>query len=514
MAFTITPQHEAIFSWVTDPAPTKRAAIIDAVAGAGKTGTLIQILSRIPAKDTAIFLAFNTSAAKEVEQRAKDGGLARAGIDFRTLNSMGFRGLTSRFRGVRLEANKTEAMLASRLSESDRRTFTVTVVRLVSAAKSQGLVPDGVGGRTLLDDTQESWDALIDQFAIDAPGDKDRLMGRAVDIARKCLVAGLRDITVCDFDDQLYVTYALSLPLRRFDWLMVDEAQDLNPIQRHLIGEAITEGGRLIAVGDPFQAIYQFRGADSQSMPAIERQYDCATFPLSVTYRCPRAVVTLAQQIVPHIAAAETAPEGMVTKIENPEAVEFRPDDMILCRTNAPLVSFAYRLIRRRISCRVAGREIGVGLIRLIKRFDAVDLIDFSEKVEQFAAEEQERLERIRASDARLQAHADRCDCLRVLAEESKSLEEMEQTIADLFSDSGARLTLSSVHKAKGQERRRVFILNPELMPSKMARTAEQRQAERNIQYVAFTRARSELCFMSISEKHAEATKPAAKQEA
>jgi len=67
-----------------------------------------------------------------------------------------------------------------------------------------------------------------------------------------------------------------------------------------------------------------------------------------------------------------------------------------------------------------------------------------------------------------------------------------------LFSDNrdGSVLTLATVHKSKGLEWDRVFILDPKLMPSKYARQQWQLDQETNIHYVAITRARQELYYI------------------
>src|SRR5690606_18120963 len=105
---------------------------------------------------------------------------------------------------------------------------------------------------------------------------------------------------------------ALDLRVREFDNVLVDEAQDLNVAQRILIRRMLKEGGRLIAVGDPRQAIYGFRGADSDSFRLIGEEFNATDLPLTVTFRCPKAVVAQAQRYVSHIQAHETAPEGEV----------------------------------------------------------------------------------------------------------------------------------------------------------------------------------------------------------
>jgi len=67
-----------------------------------------------------------------------------------------------------------------------------------------------------------------------------------------------------DFDDQLYLPLLWKLRLFQNDFVFIDEAQDTNPVRRALAKLALRPGGRLIAVGDPRQAIYGFTGASHE----------------------------------------------------------------------------------------------------------------------------------------------------------------------------------------------------------------------------------------------------------
>ena len=58
------------------------------------------------------------------------------------------------------------------------------------------------------------------------------------------------------------------------------------------------------------------------------------------------------------------------------------------------------------------------------------------------------------------------------------------------------KITLSSIHKAKGLENDKVFIYRPELMPSKFAVTEVEKEQELNLMYVSYTRAKKELVFV------------------
>jgi len=266
--------------------------------------------------------------------------------------------------------------------------------------------------------------------------------------------------------------------------------------------------GRLLAVGDPKQAIYGFRGADSSAMAMMKDEFGCEELPLTVSYRCPKKVVEKAQTIVPYIEASETAPEGLV--VYNPGTVDdtgkfrpqpFRPTDAVLCRNTAPLVGLAYRLIGKSIGCRILGRDIGAGLVALIKKLNARGIDSMLEKMAEY---EKREIDRLMSRDMNSQAEAvkDKVTCIEIivasLPETNRTIPALISSIQALFDDkANGVLTLCTVHKSKGLEWERVYILDAgKYMPSKWARRPWQKEQELNLMYVAYTRAQQELAFI------------------
>ena len=114
-----------------------------------------------------------------------------------------------------------------------------------------------------------------------------------------------------------------------------------------MVLSSVKVDGRIIAVGDPAQSIYQFRGADSEAIPNFIDKLRAKTLPLSVTYRCPKSVVRLAQEVVPDIEAAPGAPEGTVRKYSLKNFLNrLNPEISFLSRTNAPLIKYCLKLLR------------------------------------------------------------------------------------------------------------------------------------------------------------------------
>jgi hypothetical protein len=159
----------------------------------------------------------------------------------------------------------------------------------------------------------------------------------------------------------------------------------------------------MIFVGDPCQAIYGFTGADSDAMDQLRAATNAITLPLTVTYRCPKAIVAEANKLVPDIVAHEDAPQGIVRSIEYDGMFgeNLSKDDVVLCRNTAPLVQLAYTFLAKGIACRVEGRAIGEGLAKLAKRWKLSGLAALLTKLEDFEAKQSVYVQGPRGKDSR-----------------------------------------------------------------------------------------------------------------
>ena len=300
---------------------------------------------------------------------------------------------------------------------------------------------------------------------------------------------------VIDFNDQIRfpVIYNLSMP--QIDNILCDEVQDFSSMQAELIHKL---KGRYVLVGDKHQAIYGFRGAMSNSMSFLKGYFNCVELPLSLTYRCPKLVVNEARKLFDDIEALDDAKDGVV---RYSEASKESYDDttLVVCRNNAPLISLAYRLLRDGKPCHVKGRDIAEGLTRLVKKQDAVTVKELIDKLDDWYDNETYKARR-KDNEAKLQSLEDKYRSLLVFTE-GISLDappsEVVERIDKLFANGKGKGTiLSTIHKAKGLEAERVFILDKHLMPAPYAKQEWQKEQEKNIEYVAITRSKDELVYM------------------
>lgn len=414
-----------------------------------------------------------------------------------TYHSLGMKAVGRAFGKLRVDEYKTWSILdGMKLPVGDHleKVFKVKLVGMVGKAKNYGL----------LKPKREELEWIVDRHDLELDDMQEMVFDMVPDVLKK----SAQQTSVIDFDDMIWLPYVLNLDTPKFDIVMSDEAQDLNMIQQYL---ALKAGARHVVVGDRNQAIYSFRGADSKSMDSMRQRLDVANdgrgvvdMPLTLTRRCPKSHVEMAQMLVPQIKAMDSAPQGKVTLMSKDEAVKvMRPGDMVLCRVNAELLMVAYKLLKRGVKAVVRGRDIGRGIVKLIEHAekDAGQSLTVSElmtyagnitdsEVSKFMSIPHGRGE-MRASSAR-----DKMDCLISISDGARNSGEVKQRIEQLFADFDSEgmprhaVVLSTVHRGKGLEAGRVFILRGDLMPHPMAKKAEDMEQERNLAYVAVTRAK------------------------
>lgn len=502
-------------------------AIVKAVAGSGKTTTGVEMVKRIRPGLSHIFLAFNKPIATELTSR---------GINGRTFHSLCF-GPVTRSKGTRnVESGKLRLLIddAVTLSETtvpvptvngdvtqvplyhqrpdgswytynsqgqpitppfwiiskrDAQLYGKFITRLVGLARNSG-----VG--CLCQNLPEVWQGLVDYHDIDLDNEA-ATTARGIELAMQLLDWSNKS-PVIDFDDLLYLAVKDGVVLPKFDYVFVDEAQDTNSIQRAILRKIMKPTSRLIAVGDPAQAIYGFRGADSNSLQMLADEFGCVELPLTVTYRCPTTVVEFSQQWVSHIEAAPGAAEGAVHDIDTAwKLEEFQPDDLIVCRTTRPLVSMAYQFLRARIPARIMGKDtLGDSLKSLIKKMNAKGIDALTDKLLDYTDREVEKC-RAKGQENKAEAIQDKTDsvfCLiEGLGENDRTIPALLRVIDDLFNEARAGVTLATIHKSKGLEADNVFWLNASQCPAQWAKQPWQQQQERNLCYVAATRAKKSL---------------------
>ncbi|MCI8659033.1 MAG: UvrD-helicase domain-containing protein [Lachnospiraceae bacterium] len=120
-----------------------------------------------------------------------------------------------------------------------------------------------------------------------------------LDLAVKTYQSRLDSLSALDFDDLLIraLDMAETNP-PAFPYLLVDEFQDINPLQYRLI-QAWSKGGReLFVIGDPNQAIYGFRGADTESFQRFCQEENTETIRLVKNYRSSPEILRTSMAVI------------------------------------------------------------------------------------------------------------------------------------------------------------------------------------------------------------------------
>lgn len=191
------------------------------------------------------------------------------------------------------------------------------------------------------------------------------------------------------------------------------------------------------------------------------------------------------------IISHPSAPVGSVTPLPSYSPDDFSPSDAVLCRNTAPLITLAFGFIQRGVGVHVLGREIGTNLVTLIRSCKTDDIKELEEKLIKRRNREVAKA-LATGSQSAVAGLEDKYDCLNIFLQNADDVDDLCDSIMDLFDDSAkGLLTLSTIHKAKGLEWDRVFRLDfHTLLPSKWATQEWQQKQERNLQYVCSTRSK------------------------
>lgn len=493
----LTDLQKNILAWMSEGLGH---AVVNAVAGSGKTSTImaaVDFLTYGTSRPSILMLAFNKSIAKEINERIEKSNLRNATA--KTLNGLGagliFKAFSKSNVKPELIDNKTEIIAKGivNLEELDKEGKTEFFLMLPAISKLVALFK-GFGFAAIKRfPTENDVQDLCDRYEIEIPEDVD--LNKFYTLLFRTFATGIETTNIIDFNDQLFlpIYHNYQFPTS-YKYIFIDESQDLNPIQTEHIKRLTARGARAVFVGDRNQAIYGFRGADPESIDTICRDFQATELPLSISWRCPKAVIRAAQAIVPHIQHAETAPEGIEKEVKEDDFIDMiQPGDMVLGRTCAPLVEYCMTLIRAGAKATIKGSDIGERLISLANRIAKQNLEGtIWKQIEAVGRKEVEAIDKP-GQEVKADRLRDRYDTLKVLAEGCETADEVKSKIKQIFSDNVKGVILSTIHKAKGLEASRVFVIHPELLPHPMAKLAWAYQQEKNLEYVAITRATSEL---------------------
>ena len=481
---------------------------INAVAGSGKTTTIVSACKRLRLNEYDVkFLAFNKLIADELKTKLK--GYA----DVSTLHAFGYNVLKRIYNnpkyGMRINIDdwkyfkyiKSNIIYLSKIitPQTDAKKvygFCCNVVKLFNLARVN-LIQYG---------EKKKLETICDEHNIITLFDEVNACNELLKDAYQMP----RNLTI-DFVDMIVLPLLHKDEIPTFKYVFIDECQDLNAAQRELMLCA-ARNGRFIAVGDRNQAINGFAGADCNSFDKIATLPNTIELPLSVNYRCGTNMVNLAQEIVPQIQAHKGAIKGEINHVNQLSKELFQPNDMVLCRTSAPLVGLCMKLIQNGITAVVKGKDIAMSLKTLIDNANTDNIenvLAYLENVKNMMIATIKNDRKCSTEDAKQSQKylnlSDRCKCIENICLYSiNNTNELKTYIDRLFTDEKVEnaVMLSTAHKSKGLEANRVLILLPNKLPMTWRQQQPwQLQQEINLKYVAITRAKKELIFVDMEEQ-------------
>jgi superfamily I DNA/RNA helicase len=485
MTFKPSLYQQNVYNFINN---SKGSAVVQAVAGSGKTTTIINALNHIPSSKNVLLLAFNKSIAEELKTKVPEN------VRVVTYHSCAFSAYRYQQKSVKVDNGKLTRIIKDMLPE-DKYQYFGLIKRLVSLAKAHA-----VG--YLTEGTRSDWIDLIDKFdLISSRVDSDFDINELIHYSVLTYKENNLIKKVIDFDDMILFPLIHNSSFFKQDYVFVDEAQDTSSVQRALLKRMLKRNGRIIAVGDSAQAIYGFRGADSDSMSKIISDFNAKELPLSICYRCSKEVIKEAQKWHPKILPFDKSPEGSVTHMASYEPRDFKSTDAIICRNTAPLISMAFSLIARDIPVNILGRDIGKGLVSYINSLQCDTIASLSREVEK---DYQKALKKFESDEnsSKVESLSDRKEVINIFIR--NSIDDQVDTLCSFIEnffgvEKNRHLTLCTAHKSKGLEWDRVFILNSECFMPKWVKQDWAIQQEKNIVYVAITRAKKDLVY--IKEK-------------
>ena len=523
--------------------------IIDAVAGAGKTTTLMGCVSHISDINDVIYCAFNTSIRKELQKKFKD---ANQNVKVSTIHSLGFQMLraTKDFRLDDYKYNhiiKEPQFFDTLIPDIDKILGyhshpTVGELRQLEERRNnldwneknflnEGQQYVGLIIKRLLDinqkyrctleeDDVKCYDAMIKHFGIipfyeqgmstynDEVNAYFRLHQKLIKEGNSMAISH----GIIDFTDQIYLPFILNLTAqKKYGFVFVDECQDLSKAQVKVVEKYLREDGRLLAVGDPYQAIYGFAGADCDSFQRVTKAFNCTVLGLTDCFRCPQDVIRLAQSLRSDIKGFKNY-SGKIYKIPNREVlINIKKGDLVICRTRLPLRALVLKLINKDYKVKIHPDELQEFMGDYKKNFTSQELRKILNDgiIEPFFEHAKERN---RKRITRENQNADVIIRKILIKEEVDSmvetldflrkkyfdwhlntLESMLKRLKLMLSNpSDDAIRISTIHRAKGLENNRVFILEYDKLPPRRELEWENIQ-ERNLHYVAVTRPKEEL---------------------
>lgn len=284
--------------------------IMGARAGSGKTTMLKHLASFRKPGRRMVYLAFGKKNAAEGQKK-----LPRE-VNCCTTHSFCGRWLRDNMKLPEKSDQKKNFRIMEdiypSMNNKDRRRIRKAAFRLIGLGKNFAVKPGDVDGPAGLR-------TVMSQYSFEL--ENEREADTVLEITAEAMVKSMPEPSglIYDYDDMLWWPVVLGLEPPKFDDVLADECQDFNACQIELLRRMESRGSRIIAVGDPYQAVFRFRGADCDAYDKLKAMLElttrgCKELILPTNYRCGKAIIDYVRDrtIVKDIEASVDAIEGEV----------------------------------------------------------------------------------------------------------------------------------------------------------------------------------------------------------
>jgi len=490
----LTDEQELILADAKEKPGSKR---ISARAGSGKT-FLLKMLAGLWPHKKILYVTFS----KELVEEAKTAGLP-LNVDIKTAHSLGYQAtkkfyspskqmsMKEYYRKEALFDYLKEPMFDIDIDDDDERELRYqlrcTMLDLLNYCKVNLVDPSN----------EDAVNEVVEYYGIGVGNERPMFYNHL----RKAYEWNKQPSGNIFFADMVWAPVYLKLQLPKYDIILADEIQDSSIMIMSLYEQCLAKGGQIIGVGDDWQAIYGFAGSRNESMDLFAERFGCADYSLSVNFRCGQRHIELAQTLVPDIKAHDNAIEGAIINTDF-DLDLCRSGDLIICRTNMPLVGPCLKLVKSGIKANIKGRDIAGPINTILDKVSKYNVMDAIDHVLKYQDKEIQIAERRKMKGATLDAIADRYGIALDFLKDADSVKDAKDKLYKIFSDETPGVIFCSAHKSKGLQAKRVTIINADRMRiSRPDMLPWQHEQEAHLQYVAYTRPQEELVLVPSSSK-------------
>lgn len=479
MGFNPTDEQLAVYDALKDGS---RNLAVNAYAGSGKTATIVGALHQLPRSRKVTLVYYNTAARKDAETRLAD----QPNVKVKTNHTNAFGAIgkdydnMSRLIGSRKHPPKRfkSKDVASLFGVED---FTLDN-RHVGADAIAALAQRTVGRYTMSDSRDIHWTHVPYTPAL------DEVMSELRPIVVKLAEEIWRD--KCDtrrgilpiVHDEYLKMWAESKTSWFFqtDTIITDEAQDTNAVMRKVLLKH--SRAQLVGVGDPFQRVYDWRGAEN----LLAQLPNALSLYLTRTFRFDGPVVDEANKWLYYLGAELPligAGDGRTSEVTDDPIDD---PDVILARTNSAVIAAAMETAASGKTYSIGGGTEAIEYLATAAEMliagtptDHPDLIGFESwaEVEKFANEDPSGAD-LQILVKLISDHG--AGAIRQLAESAKP-------------EGHAQIHHSTAHKVKGQEWPRVLVAGTWQPTDRAGEFTDPNDADAMLAYVTVTRAQDTL---------------------